>query len=304
MRPEQSITTIADLAAALRDASGGKRSRRKPLALDLTGLDSILSIDEESGIAHVEVGAPVAKLEAALVRAGLTLRQDPPVHPNATVGESLHSLAEAVCGMEAALPDGRVLRIRPAPRRAVGPDLLALATVEGPRFLVPCAVYLRTRRLGDEPWVAAFRTPALGPAVQAIQATLRRGVRPFSVEVRAPARGDCEGRIEVNAPAQVRSASESVFREELTRAGGEVMDPPTWPDFGDVAEYWLPFAELVPAHAKARLAARLVRFDTVGARICFSRTPARPPRVAPPSRALEAALDRLKDLLDPRGLLP
>jgi alkyldihydroxyacetonephosphate synthase len=271
--------------------------------LDLSGLSSILSIDEESGIAHVEVGATVSKLEAALIREGLTLRQDPPLHPNATIGQSLPALGGALCGMEAVLPDGRALRIRPAPRRAVGPDLLALVTVAGPRVLVPCAVYLRVRRLGDEPWVAAFTTPALGPALHAIQAALRRGIRPFCIEVRAPARGPCDGRIEVNAPVQVRTASEAIFREELTRAGGERIDLLDWPERDDVAEYWLTFAELVPAHARARMAARLVRFDTIGAQIGFARTPARPPRVAPPSPAMEAALDRLKDLLDPRGLL-
>jgi alkyldihydroxyacetonephosphate synthase len=49
----------------------------------------------------------------------------------------------AFAGLEARLPDGRVLSVRPAPRRAVGPDLTALVAGCRGRFMTPLTAHLR-----------------------------------------------------------------------------------------------------------------------------------------------------------------
>jgi alkyldihydroxyacetonephosphate synthase len=57
----------------------------------------------------------------------------------------------AIAGLDARIPDGRVLRIRPAPRRAVGPDLSALYLGARGRYGAPVAAHVRLHRDGAWP---------------------------------------------------------------------------------------------------------------------------------------------------------
>lgn len=296
------ITTVADVAEALRTAfAAAKRRRARPLALDLGALGAVLAIDEISGIAHVEVGATLGHLEEALARAGLTLRHEPPLPPDATVHEQLAALSDSICGLEACLPDGRMLRLRPGPRRAVGPDLVALATLGAPRLLQPCAVYLRTSRRGDAPWVGWFGATSAEPVLAGAQAALRRGVRPVAMELRVLRGGAASLRVEVNQPPPVRGASQRVLEDELAAAGAAATDPADWGSFEETEVRWLPFADL--ARALRKPPARVVRFDPWGAEVQFAKAAPATPRVRGPSPAFEALLARLKAELDPKGLL-
>jgi len=300
-RPEPP-TTVADVSEALRVASAGaKRRRARPLALDLGALDAVLGVDEISGIAHVEVGVTLGKLEQALARAGLTLRHEPPLPPEGTVGEHLAALSESVCGLEACLPDGRMMRLRPGPRRAVGPDLVALATLGAPRLLVPCAVHLRTSRRGDETWVGWFAAASPGPVLEGMRALLRRGVRPMSAELRVAKGGATTLRLEVNQPPSVRVASQTIAEDELAAAGALPAEPTSWSPFPDTEGRWLPFGDL--ARAVRKTPARIVRFEPWGAEVQWEKAAPATPRTEGPSASFEALLARLKDELDPKGVL-
>lgn len=59
-----------------------------------------------------------------------------------------------LAGLEGSLPDGSRLVVRPEPRRAVGPDLVALVTGAGERFVVV-----------ERVWLRVFRRNALRPAL-------------------------------------------------------------------------------------------------------------------------------------------
>lgn len=302
MTTSPELTTIPDVADALREAHlAAKRRRARPLSMDLGALSAILAIDEISGIAHVEVGVTVGKLEEALARAGMTLRHEPPLPVDARIGDVLPALSAAICGLEACLPDGRMLRMRPGPRRAVGPDLVALATLGTPRLLLPCAVYLRTSRSGDEPWVGWFGAPSVEPVLASARAALRRGLRPVAMELRVVRGGTATMRVEVNQPAPVRVASRTIVEDEVARAGAAAVEAPDWPDFTEVESRWLPFADLGRALDKAP--ARALAFSPWGAEVHWAKAAPRTPRVRAASPAFEALLERLKAELDPKGLL-
>lgn len=301
-RPEP-ITTVADVSEALRLASAAaKRRRARPLPLDLHALGAILAVDELSGIAHVEVGVTLGRLDETLARAGLTLPHEPPLDRDGTVGDNLAALADAICGLEACLADGRMIRLRPGPRRAVGPDLVALATLGAPRVLVPCAVYLRTGRVGEPPWIGWFAAPTAEVALAGLRAALRRGVRPAATELRVLAGGAATVRIEVHLPAPVRAASQAIVEDELAQAGASVAEPAAWDTFVETESRWLPFGDLLRAVRKPPV--RVVAFTPWGAEVQFAKSAPATPRVRGPSPAFEALLARLKAELDPKGLLP
>jgi alkyldihydroxyacetonephosphate synthase len=56
-----------------------------------------------------------------------------------------------IAGLTGTLPDGRSLQIRPGPRRAVGPDLIALAVGTHGRFLRVERAWLRVHKKDARP---------------------------------------------------------------------------------------------------------------------------------------------------------
>ncbi len=125
------------------------------------GADRV-AIDEASLLACVGGGAEIAVLERRLAASGLTLdaRFAEGGGAGVTVDEWLARGApgardrwldpvdQLVAGLDATLVDGRSMRIRPAPRRAVGPDLSALFVGAGGRFGRVDAAWLRVHVQG------------------------------------------------------------------------------------------------------------------------------------------------------------
>ncbi len=139
------------------EAGGGSAatlpSRLAPSPSTAVDLDSV------SLLARVGAETEVLALERHLGDAGLTLdaRFDA---PGVTIGAWLAQGApgardrwldpvdQLVAGFDATLVDGRALRVRPAPRRAVGPDLSALFIGAGTRFGRIDSAWLRVHPKG------------------------------------------------------------------------------------------------------------------------------------------------------------
>lgn len=149
----------------------------RAVAADASGRSSIaagadrVAIDSTSLLACAGGGMEVATLERQLAEAGLTLDAR---FEGAATGVTLDDwLArgapgardrwldptdQLLAGLDATLVDGRSLRIRPAPRRAVGPDLSALFVGAGGRFGRIDAAWLRVHALGvPRPVSPSFR---------------------------------------------------------------------------------------------------------------------------------------------------
>lgn len=121
----------------------------------------MIAVDRTSLLVEVDATLPLGQCEDALRADGLTLGVAP-LDRGATVGDWLARGADGapdpwsdpadhlVAGIEATLKDGRRLSIRPAPRRAVGPDLIALLVGTRGRFATIERAWLRVHHASGE----------------------------------------------------------------------------------------------------------------------------------------------------------
>jgi alkyldihydroxyacetonephosphate synthase len=153
-----------------------------------------LVIDRASLLVEVEASLTLAVCEERVRAEGLTLGLTLPSEQTQwTVGAWLARGAPGardawldpadhlVAGLDAILPDGRTLEIRPAPRRAVGPDLVALVTGMNERFARVARAWLRVHPLGvarpsTHP-LAAERDPELTDGERAMLDAIERALR-------------------------------------------------------------------------------------------------------------------------------
>ena len=160
---------------------------------------AIVVVDRTSLLAQVSGESSLDDVEAALRADGLTLSVDASALA-LSVREWLDRGApgardawkdpadQLVAGFEATLRDGRSLSIRPAPRRAVGPDLQALVLGCAGRFATVTKAWLRVHPIDvTRPEAPSFtwpRDPAIddGEAklLDAIDAELRSQTRSRS----------------------------------------------------------------------------------------------------------------------------
>lgn len=129
----------------------------------------MIELDQESLLVHASASEIVAKLEVELSLHGLTL--DARAEATMTVGEWISTGARGardpwldpadhlVAGFTATFGDEPV-SIRPAPRRATGPDLFALLFGQRGRVATLHDVWLRVHRVGvHRPRAEAFVRP-------------------------------------------------------------------------------------------------------------------------------------------------
>ena len=114
-------------------------------------------IDRTSLLVRVPAAATLASIERALAGEGLTLgvaatddavgdwlARGAPGAPSSFADPADHLVA----GVTATLVNGATLEVRPSPRRAVGPDLLALVAGANERFASIDHVWLRVHVAG------------------------------------------------------------------------------------------------------------------------------------------------------------
>jgi alkyldihydroxyacetonephosphate synthase len=120
-------------------------------------------VDRESLLARIDGGVPLGTAERSLNFQGLTLDARGPLGTESlTIGEWLalgapgardawlDPVDHLLAGLDVRLHDGRTLKIRPSPRRAVGPDLTALFVGARGKFGRIDRAWLRVHRLGVE----------------------------------------------------------------------------------------------------------------------------------------------------------
>jgi alkyldihydroxyacetonephosphate synthase len=174
---------------------GGADAPSDAVVLDLGALDGILALDEED--LHVRVGAGVmlAQLEAWLHERGYTTGHYPQSIDLAQVGglvatrssgqfsSKYGSIEDLVLGLEVVLADGEIVRMSPAPRRAVGPDLRALWIGSEGTLGVITEVTLKVVPLPEERRMQAFALPSFAPGLSAMRKFMRVGWRPAVVRL-------------------------------------------------------------------------------------------------------------------------
>jgi alkyldihydroxyacetonephosphate synthase len=108
------------------------------VVLDLSRMDRIGEVDVISHTVEVQAGVRGDRLEQELAKLGLTTGHYPQSVAISTVGgwiaassagqasTGFGAIEDVLLGLTAVLPDGEILRCRPVPRSAAGPDLRRL----------------------------------------------------------------------------------------------------------------------------------------------------------------------------------
>ena len=117
---------------------GGAQAQTQAVVLDLSRMDRIGEVDAISHTVEVQAGVRGDRLEQELVKLGLTTGHYPQSVAISTVGgwiaassagqasTGFGAIEDILLGLTAVLPDGEILRLRPVPRSAAGPDLRRL----------------------------------------------------------------------------------------------------------------------------------------------------------------------------------
>jgi len=219
------------------------------VALDMTALSGIVSVDDESLLVDVAAGTFGDVLEDTL-RAdhGLTLGHWPQSIALSTVGgwvacrgagqysTRYGKIEDMVAGLEVALADGRLIRTGgAAPRAATGPDLTQLFVGCEGTLGVITEVRLRTHPAPapDQERRAAYGFATFAGGLTACRRLLRRGATPALVRLydeRESSMGfGCEQTnvlllLDEGDPAIV-DATMAVAHEECAAAAASTLDP-------------------------------------------------------------------------------
>ena len=130
-------------------------------------MDRIGPVDQESQTVEVQAGVRGDRLEEELARSDLTTGHYPQSVAISTVGgwiaassagqasTGFGAIEDVLLGLTAVLPDGEILRCRPVPRSAAGPDLRRLLIgSEGTLAVVTEATLACRARPGAWEWLA------------------------------------------------------------------------------------------------------------------------------------------------------
>ncbi len=330
-------------ARASGDRGAPEPSQEAFTVLDLSRLDEVLDMDPVSGTVTAQAGITVHQLENFLHEKGFTLGFVPRSRLLLSLGDYLATscpsegsplygtILENCLGLSAVMADRTSFKVRPSPRRAVGPDLMHLLLGARGRYGVITAACLRVFPLPAVREAVAFATDDAVVALSAVRTTLVRQPRPEWVllVVRAPTHLDSRRRVRVvyqfggnraSVTAHlslVRSVMESLGMEGEPVRAEERMGPHS--SRARAVERFLPMkavmesladlaegpAETCPEAHVTDIASHgatlrlLIRAEThvFPAALVERLSDSRPPEV------LVAVADRLKQTLDPDGTL-
>ncbi len=167
---------------------GGIIPLGEELMLDMQRMNRILNIDRENNLVTVEAGMNGEAFEGALNAEGYTCGHLPQSLTISTVGgwaacrgggqesSRFGKIENIVVGLKAVMPDGRVLEVRPLPKRASGPSVLDVIVGSEGTLAVITELTMRIWKLpaAEEIIVLALpdRVSALGLAKRIMQAGL------------------------------------------------------------------------------------------------------------------------------------
>ncbi len=217
---------------------GGAAAPDGAIALDLTGLDRILDVDPIAGQVSVQAGVFGPDLDAALAPHGLTLGHRPQSFDLSTVGGWLATrgagqysirygtIAEMVREIDVVLASGAVVRLGSrAPRRAVGPELVALFVGSEGALGVITRATLALRRAPASEVRGAWAFATFDAGLEACRRVLQRGAAPAVARLYDEAesrrhfeRDDCVLVVLDEGDAHLTAATRRVVAEECTDA--------------------------------------------------------------------------------------
>jgi alkyldihydroxyacetonephosphate synthase len=169
---------------------GGAQAVWRGIVLDLSQMNEILDVDEESLAVRVQAGVRGDRLEAALAARGLTVGHHPQAGGLSTVGgwiaapsagqaSSGCGIDDLVLGAVAVLSGGGILRLGAVPRSAVGLDLRRLLVgSEGLLGVVTEATLAVAHAAPNLRWLA-LAPPSFEVGIVLARTLTQDGLRPL-----------------------------------------------------------------------------------------------------------------------------
>jgi alkyldihydroxyacetonephosphate synthase len=165
------------------------------ILLDLSRLDSIVEVDEESLTVTAEAGVNGLELERSLNGRGLMLPHYPASVELATVGGYVAArgsgvlstrygkIEDLVLSLRVVLAGGEVIDTLPVPRHAVGPELTQLFVGSEGTLGVIARATLQLAPLPATRRFEAISFPSVPDGIATIRSALARGLRPSVVRM-------------------------------------------------------------------------------------------------------------------------
>jgi len=166
------------------------------IVLDCTKMDKLIELDTYNMMATVQCGYPLEKLEKIANEHGLTTGHSPQSRPLALIGGLVATrsigqfstyyggIEDMVCGLEAVMPDGRVIRIRNVPRRAAGPDLRHLFIgSEGAIGVITEVTVKLFPYYPDDMWMGGYIVDNMDVGFEAIRDIMVSGYKPSVIRL-------------------------------------------------------------------------------------------------------------------------
>lgn len=163
--------------------------------LDMQRMDRVLEIDRENNLVTVEAGMNGGLFEEALNAEGFTCGHLPQSLTISTVGgwaacrgggqESSRygKIENIVVGLKAVMPDGRILEVRPLPKRASGPSVLDVIVGSEGTLAIITEVTMRIWKLPEAEEVVVLALPDRPSALELAKRIMQSGMHPRIVRI-------------------------------------------------------------------------------------------------------------------------
>jgi alkyldihydroxyacetonephosphate synthase len=175
--------------------------------VDMKRMNRIVDIDPLNCMVRVQAGMNGAQFEAALAARGFSANHLPQSIAMSTVGgwaacrgagqasSRYGKIEDIVVGLQAVLPDGRLLNVRPVPRRAVGPGIQHLLIGSEGVFGFITELTMRIGRLPEHQAGAVYAFASLQDGLDAMREIVQCEGRPTVMRLydRTESRARTEG---------------------------------------------------------------------------------------------------------------
>ncbi len=168
---------------------------RGGILLDLSRLNRLLSVSPESLTAEVQGGMILEDFYASLEPYGLMPGHDPYSVPIATVAGAISTngvgyraaafgpMGDQVVGLEAVLPDGRIIETRAVPKLSSGPNLKHLFIGSEGVFGVITRATINVFRIPEASAYATYEFDDFAAGFAAVRAMTALGIRPTLLDL-------------------------------------------------------------------------------------------------------------------------
>jgi alkyldihydroxyacetonephosphate synthase len=165
------------------------------VVIDVSAMDRIVEIDDQSLTATVEAGLNGRAFERALNERGLSFPHFPASAEWASVGGYVAArgsgvlssrygkIEDQVLALRVAMPTGELIDTLPVPRHAVGPELTQLFVGSEGTLGVITRVTVRLIPLPEHRRFEAVALESLEVGVERLRAVMQRGIRPAVIRL-------------------------------------------------------------------------------------------------------------------------